>query len=318
LGSEDSAAPPSSRDPVTLSPPHIVTLSAVLLLLLGFTYATVNWFANPAFTKDDWRGVTEFLRPRLKETEGIALISGHAWPVWDYYAPDLPALRLPDLRILDVDAVLDFGDTAQPLRDALDPLSNRPGLWLVEWQEEVVDPTGVVPVQLLIAGREKGLNTHYWGLKLRRFSGLKTHWIPDAPPIKTPMDVTFGDQLILRGFNAIDSGDLLLFWQRAPGYHPESTNYVVTGEVYDQAGNLLRRLPDQRPAGYSYPAARWPDERVAMGIFAAKDWLGDDPQPGTYTVRLRVYDDRDGERMLLTTGDGREDVKLSPVDLVLE
>ena len=317
LDSENSAAPLSSRHPVTLSSPHLVTLSA-LLLLLGFTYATVNWFANPAFTKDDWRGVTEFLRPRLKETEGIALISGHAWPVWDYYAPDLPALRLPDLRILDVDAVLDFADTVQPLRDALDPLSDRPGIWLVEWQEEVVDPTGVVPVQLLIAGKEKGLDTHYWGLKLRRFSQLKTHWIPDAPPIKTPMDVTFGDQLVLRGFNAIDSGDLLLFWQRAPGYHPDATNYVVAGEVYDQAGHLLRRLPDQRPAGYDYPAERWPDERVAMGVFAAKDWLGDDPQPGTYTVRLRVYDDREGERVLLTTGNGRDEVELNPVDVVLE
>ena len=39
------------------------------------------------------------------------LVSGHAWPVWNYYAPDIPLLRLPDLEILDVNAV---GGLLQP------------------------------------------------------------------------------------------------------------------------------------------------------------------------------------------------------------
>ena len=143
----------------------------------------------------------------------MALVSGHVWPVWEYYAADLRTVRLPDLEILDVDAVLDFEDTAEPLRTTLDPLSERPGAWLVGWQDDVIDPTGIVPAQLEIAGREKGMSTRFWVVSLRRFSQLKTNWIPDAAPINTALEVTFGDQVQLLGYNALDNGDLLLFWQ---------------------------------------------------------------------------------------------------------
>ncbi len=54
----------------------------------------------------------------MAEEEQIVLVSGHAWPVWEYYAPDLPVVRLPELEILDVDAVLDFATTQPPLAAA--------------------------------------------------------------------------------------------------------------------------------------------------------------------------------------------------------
>jgi hypothetical protein len=296
----------------------LIPFFSILFLTTTFLYASFNWFTNPAFSKDDWRGVTEFLRPRLGEEEAIALISGHAWPVWDYYAPDLPAVRLPDLRILDVDAVLDFADTAQPLREALDPLSDRPGIWLIGWQDDVIDPTGVVPVQLTVAGKEKGLDTHYWGLSLRRFSQLKTHWIPETPPIAQPTEIQFGDHLILRGYGAIDNGDLLLFWQRTPGHSLTASDFVIGGEVFDAAGNQIGVLPNMPPAGFAYPAHRWPDARIAMGVIPAQAWLGTEPAPGAYRVELRVYDNAGSAPTALLTPDGADNVTLTPIKVVIE
>ena len=316
------AAQTAARKPgaqrTSWSPGGLIAALSVLFLALGFGYANVNWFVNPAFTKDDWRGVTDFLRPRLQEQEAIALISGHAWPVWDYYAPDLPALRLPDLSTLDVDAVLDFADTAIPLQESLDPLSDRPGIWLIGWQDDVIDPTGVVPAQLTIAGKEKGLDTAYWGLSLRRYSQLKTHWIPDAPPIDHPTDIQFGDALRLRGYTAIDNGDLLLFWQRVPGVEMDSADFVMSGEVYDAAGTRIGTLPDLPPAGFDYPAHRWPEERLAMGVVPAQAWLGEALAPGQYSVTLRLYDDSGRQRTLVPTVAGEESVTLAPIEVVIE
>ncbi|MCB0046302.1 MAG: glycosyltransferase family 39 protein [Caldilineaceae bacterium] len=291
---------------------------SLLVITICSLFALTNWFANPAFTKDDWRGVTEFLRPRLGEEEAIALISGHAWPVWDYYAPDLPALRLPDLRILDVNAVLDFSDTAAPLQATLDPLSERPGIWLIGWQEDVVDPTGVVPTQLTIAGKEKGLDTHYWGITLRRFSQLKTPWIPAAPPIDHALDAQFGNDLVLRGVSAIDNGDLLLFWQRVPGRNLTASAFVIGGQALDASGAVIAELPNLPPAGYHYPVHHWPDDRIAMGVIPAIQWLGPTPTPGTYSVTLRLYADQDGQRTLLTTRTGGESVTVAEIEVVIE
>ena len=107
-------------------------ISSILaaVLLLGFVYADAGWFLNPAFTKDQWREVAAFMRERLRDDEAVILVSGHAWPVWDYYVPDVPVVRLPDLEILDVDAVLDFADDRTDLcrrRSPSPPASRAPG-----------------------------------------------------------------------------------------------------------------------------------------------------------------------------------------------
>ncbi len=80
----------------------LVALVVVILLHAGFAYADRNWYRDPAFTKAEWRAVSDYIRFRVGQDHAgdssgtmIALVSGHAWPVWNYYAPDLPPLRLP-------------------------------------------------------------------------------------------------------------------------------------------------------------------------------------------------------------------------------
>ncbi len=82
----------------------------------------------------------------------ITLVSGHAWPVWNYYAPDMPAVRFPELEILDVNAVLDYNDVAGPIHDAVE---NHDNVWLIQWQARIVDPMDIVPLQLELAGEEE-------------------------------------------------------------------------------------------------------------------------------------------------------------------
>jgi hypothetical protein len=262
-------------------------LTAVLLVL--FVIANVNWFHDRAYTKDDWRQLTAFIRPRLEPQETVVLVSGHAWPVWHYYAPDIPVTRLPAIDVLDVNSVLSFENTVDPLRATFAESAGVTGAWLVGWQDEVVDPTGIVPIQLELGGREKGQSAAFWGLKLRRFSQIRPQRIVSAPPITHPLDESFGSHIRLHGYHVMENGDLLLFWEREIATEQLAPDYQITGESYTGTGALLTRLPDQRPAAYEYPVARWRDHEVVMGHIPWQAWLGPAQVVGTYTVKLSVY-----------------------------
>jgi mannosyltransferase len=287
---------------------------ALLFLTLGALYSNANWFFNPAFTKDDWRGLVAFLRPRLEPTETVILSSGHAEPAWRYYAPDLPVVRLPAIDVLDVEAVLTFANTADPLRTAFAENSGINGAWLVQWQDEVVDPTGITPVQLELGGREKGQSAEFWGLKLRRFSRIRPQRIVDAPPITHRLDLNLDDQIELTGYHVMENGDLLLFWQRLAAGVALADDYQIAGETTTPDGSLVAQVPDRRPSAYTYPVARWRPDEIVMGHIPATAWLGPTPAVGTYTFRLTVYGLRGNTPQPLAAPDGRTTVEL-PVSI---
>jgi hypothetical protein len=250
----------------------MVAALGVVLLLAGAAWSNYNWFANPVFDKDHWRQIAEFLRTRVREDEIIVLVSGHAWPVWEYYAADVPVVRLPALEILDVDAVLDFAGSGPPLVEAFAEEQGKRGAWLVSWQEEVVDPNDVAPVQLELGGREKGQTATFSGLGLRRFGGIRDSRIASAPPIDKPLEVRFGDAVTLLGYRVLNNGDLLLFWQREA---PETGDLHMAIETQMADGSPLARPEDRRLAGYTYPSFRWPEGEVVMGHIPAAQWLGE-------------------------------------------
>jgi 4-amino-4-deoxy-L-arabinose transferase-like glycosyltransferase len=290
----------------------------LLCIMASSAVANFNWFFNNAFAKAQWRQMVEFLRPRLAPDEGVILVSGHAWPVWDYYAPDLPALRLPGIDVLDVDEVLTFENTAAPLRTLVE---RYPGAWLALWQEEVVDPNDVVPVQLELSGREKGSSALFNQLTLRRFSRLRSSRIADQPPIQRPLAASFGDRLTLNGLRSLGNGDLLFFWQKKtslPGGSAVEDDYHMKVEVFDADGQQVASPPDRRLAGYNYPSFRWQPGDVVMGRIPAQEWLGAEPQPGRYTVRLTVYDANDPAMTPLATENGGDALVIDDVEVVIE
>jgi hypothetical protein len=289
--------------------PHL-SYTAIAFFVLTSLQANYNWFFDLAFTKDQWRQVTEFLRPRLQPQEQIILVSGHAWPVWRYYAADLPVVRLPEIDVLDVNAMLTFANTAAPLRAAFVKETNQNGAWLVQWQEEVVDPGEITPVQLELGGREKGQSATFWGITLRRFSRIRPQRIVDAPPISQPLSIHFGDQLLLLGYHVLETGDLLLFWQRPSLAQPAEVDYQFSGETLDASGQPIAQIAGRRPGAYHYPIHRWGADEVVMGQLEASQWLGPNPTAGRYLLRLTVYTLITGQVQLLASDTGQTTVEI--------
>ncbi len=297
----------------------LLSRTALLLLILGFSFAVGNWFFNPSFSKDHWRQITQFLRPRIAEDEAVILVSGHAWPVWQYYAPDITPVRLPELEILDVDAVLDFQTTGEALRRAFSAESGLRGAWLVTWQDEVVDPNGITPVQLELSGREKGQSATFHGLGLRRFTGFREHRFVLSPPIDAPADIAFGDIVVLRGYKVVDNGDLLLFWERLSSATDKSPDLYMALSTTTKDGTAIAAPPERRLAGYTYPFDRWQSGEIVTGYIAAVDWLGTaEPVDGQYRFSIRVFDANDPAAAPLPTTDGRTIVEFGPLEVSID
>ncbi len=258
----------------------VIALIAVAFVLTTFAWADHSWFTDPRFTKPDFRRAAAFVRKNIAGDEAVLLVSGHMSPVWDYYAGDLSRLRLPDMDVLDVNAVLGY-DVGERLADAL---AGRQGTWLILWQDEVVDPNGVVTDILEQAGEELPVKRSFWHVGVRHFRWPTGARFSGQPPITYPAPVNFGARLWLLGHSQGDDGELRLYWQAQTAL---ADDLKVTGELVDAAGHVWGRLPDRRLAAYEYPTFRWRPGQVVLGRYA----LPADPStpPGEYRLRLSVY-----------------------------
>ena len=218
---------------------------------------------------------------QIAPDEAVLLVSGHESPAWDYYAPDISRTRLPEIDILDVNAVLGF-DAGAELERAL---VGKAGAWLVSWQDAVVDPAGFVPHFLDRAGAEQPVGEEFWHLGLR-------HWRlrPDAtfPAEANPthiQNVNFDHKLALLGWDDPREDQLTVYW-RVLNTLPQ--DYRVSVILEDAQGREVGRW-DGRPASYDYPTTRWQPGQEIFGRYPLP--LPADAPAGDYTVTLAVYDE---------------------------
>ena len=113
-------------------------LSGVVAVAL--TGSALFAFSTPRAANEDFRGAAAFLTERRTEDETVLLVSGHFAPVFAYYFGPTGWAAIPDAPLLDVRNALDYDSAAGPLNRAL---AGKRGAWLLRWQDEIIDPTGV-------------------------------------------------------------------------------------------------------------------------------------------------------------------------------
>jgi len=77
----------------------------------------------------------------------VILVSGHFAPAFEYYWRGAREawIALPPDPVLNVNHTLTYTDTVPTLNEKL---AGKGGAWLLAWQDDVIDPTGIVPALL--------------------------------------------------------------------------------------------------------------------------------------------------------------------------
>lgn len=259
-----------------------VLAAAGLAFVLGVSaYADRNLYTDPAFTKPDFRGVVGFVREHAAPDEAVLLVSGHMVPVWDAYWPDSGRVPVPPLRILDARHPLGW-EAAGLVNQAT---QGKRGAWLVLWQDEVVDPTGVVTYMLERWGEPLPVERTFWHVGLRHYALPEGFSVPSEPAIQHPDPVDFGGRLEFLGWDQEEPGQVATYWRAKEAL---SADWKVALTLRDAEG-LSWGQEDRRPTAFTYPAFRWEVGKVVLARYTLPAEPG--TPPGPYSLCLKVYAD---------------------------
>lgn len=285
-------------------------------LLSTSIYSISNAYFDPAFTKADFRGVTHYIETHSAPDEAIILTSGHLFPAFNYYyRGNAPQIRLPDDPTLNIDHVLNY-DTARVLNQTL---AGKRSAWVVQWQDEVVDPNGFVPMLLSSQGIEQKIDdANFYQVRLRRWTLQPNAKFPSEPQPQIKRAANFKNQVQLLGIDATPTpadvgASFTLYWQALDTLDED---YLVALRVRDAAGNLWGKL-DRRPAGYNYPTMRWKKDETLFGAYTVPLLPG--TPAGDYFVEVTLYTSSDQRGLDVLASNGApmgKSVRLGPIPVL--
>ncbi|MBN1178846.1 MAG: glycosyltransferase family 39 protein [Anaerolineae bacterium] len=270
-------------------PRRLAAFALIAGLALSNGLSLYNLYVNPAFAKSDFRTAAHYVRQHIAPDEVVLLVPGHAFPVWQFYFGPDGWVPLPDDRLLDVTHVLHYRETA-PLLSQM--LAGRDGVWLLEWDPRVVDPTGLAPYLLEQVGDEQPVDVDPVDLRLRHFridpAALP---LPSQPQGLAPAESSLDLPLRLHGcaLPAGLPGDQALrvgcYWE-ATGLLPHYLS--VSARVVDLSGVEWGRA-DALISGSDFVAGRWPPGELVLGQVNLSLFPGA-PPGDFYRLQLLVYE----------------------------
>ena len=255
-----------------------------LLFMVGVAaYANFQAYTNPDFARADFRSVAHYVRKNLEPDETVILTSGHMFPVFDYYAPGMERHLLPDSPTLDTTKVLDYRVASQ----LTEWLQDRGGVWLVLWQDEVVDPAGFLTTMLDEVGEAQPVTRTFPKIEVRHYRLPADVAFALEPEIAHPADFNFGNKLHLLGYTQTGERQVTLFWK---ALQPLTEDYRVSVVLRDTLGQSWGSW-DGRPTAYYFPTNRWPVGEIIFGRYDLRLLPGS--PPGDYGFEVGVYTEED-------------------------
>jgi 4-amino-4-deoxy-L-arabinose transferase-like glycosyltransferase len=258
--------------------------------------------ANAAFdsryARDDWRAAVAALD--VLPGDAVALVSGHAFPVFAYYYGDRPFTPLPEEVTLSTQATLGY-NLALTLNEVA---ARAERLWVVRWQDDVVDPNGFLTRLLLSGADREPLAAAPHGVGVERYRFRPGARFAAEPEIPTRLEVNFNNLIRLVGLARVggqdDTGPLVvpagealtltLYWQ---ALGPLTADYKLALRLVGDDGTVWGRT-DRRPAAYFYPTPRWKPGEIVFGDVAVP--LDPTTPPGDYWLEVEMYAE-DGARI---------------------
>ncbi|MFN8532327.1 MAG: glycosyltransferase family 39 protein [Dehalococcoidia bacterium] len=281
-----------------------LALAGVAALVLPSAFA-LALYHQPAYARDDFRAVADYVAANAEPGDVILLNAGYAFKGFDrYFLGDLPTVALPVTRPPE-DSLLAEA-TAEAVRE-------HPRAWLVLWQDYYADPNRAVQGWL----ERNGLQIDgraFQGVNLARYL-LLSPIAPAGVEPNVPIGATFGEAIRLVGYDlAVDPPDdptrrssvvrVRLFWQPLRRIETSYRVFVqLVNPVYQVYG-----AKDNRPVYDRFPTTSWEPGTTVVDEYRLVLLPG--TPPGEYRLSIGLYDEVTGRRLL---ADGRSDVLAGPV-----
>ena len=267
--------------------------AALLAVAVGLALPSLrNLYFNPAYFRDDYRGIAQYTARVQRPGDAIVLIAPNQAEVFNYYHRAGAAVYpLPHSRPLDP------AETTASL-EAIAAKHTR--LFVLYWAEQQADPGQVVEGWLNSHAFKAG-DTWYGQVRLSTYA-LAAPAAEMATPSGAQFETETQARITLAGYTLptgeLAPGDILqvtLFWETDA---PLAERYKVFVHVYAEADQPPPAQQDGEPGGGLLITSLWtPGQRYADNHGVA---LPADLPPGEYRVAIGLYNLFSGARLPIT------------------
>jgi len=269
--------------------------AGLVVILAGLGAMTLALRSHSLYANEDFRAAAAYIRAHLQPDERVVLVSGHFAPVFAYYwtGPRDAWLALPDDPVLNVNNTLTYTDAVPALNRALTGMG---GAWLLLWQDDVIDPTGLVTALLrrqAQAFAPRPDTPQFAGLRLlhyrffRPYQPLPQRILADESTIEHNRPAVGLSSLGCLQPHPVRAGDGFMevqcFWQTRP-FVPLSVYTKVSLRLTDGRGEQVLQS-DQPIAMNGFPYV--PFEKPIFGSYLIP--LPDGLHAGDYALRVIPY-----------------------------
>lgn len=269
---------------------RVLPAAGMAVLLAGMLYADRNFYADPAFGKDDHRALAAYVRERAAPGDQLAVTDPVLQILYRTLLPELPAHTLPPLLPSGAADDRPPGDLLRPLLAELGETKGR--LWFVDAADDLSDWLSRQALHVdrrVFPARSIALDLDAWETD----PNLRTS---QAPERRATVDL---GPLSLLGWS----------WAGAPAAPPAGRTarlgmvWLVPpeGVTGDLKVALTLRGPDGSVYGVGdhepfrglWPSGSWP---AGETVYAPQELaIGGGTPPGDYRLAAQVYDPAAGE-----------------------
>ena len=266
-----------------------VAIAGVALALIALPI----YYTTPS-VRDNYAGVAAYVAALGDADTDLVLLNAPGQiDVWNYYAPNVPVIGLPQSRPPDREATLAQLEAA---------VQDRQQVFALFWATDEADPDRLVETWL-DQHAFRGLESWQGNLRFVVYTLPNQLHCADFAP-----SIPFGDAIRLHAQCQAElpqrtpAGQVALLGLHWETQRPLTQRYRVTVQLLD-ARNQVIAQHDAQPAGGSRPTDDWEPNTPVVDNHALPIEFG--TPPGNYRLIVALYDDN-GVRLPTPTGDAYE------------